>query len=92
MSKDNGKRKLCVSSLVLGIIGIVTALFVPAAAYACAVPGLVNGIKKSRRNYNSSAGIVLNIIALSLALINSVIGVLMTIKIFFSDDKRSEKD
>ncbi len=88
---DNGKRKLCVSSLVLGIVGIVMSFIAPVAAYACAVPGLVSGIKKSHKNYSSSAGIVLNIIALSLALVNSVLGVLMTIKIFFSDGKKSDK-
>ena len=86
MSKDNERKNLCVSSLVLGIVGVVFSLFVPAAAYACAIPGLITGVKKSRRDYNASAGIILNIIALSLALINSVLGVIMTIKIFFSSD------
>ena len=90
MSKDNERKKLCVSSLVLGIVGVVFSLFVPLAAYACAIPGLITGIKKSRREYRASAGIILNIIALSLALINSVLGVIMTIKIFFSDNPENE--
>lgn len=90
MSKDTEKKKLCVSSLVLGIIGVVFSLFVPVVAYACAIPGLVSGVKKSRQNYSASAGIVLNIIALSIAVINSVLGVVMTIRLFFSDSKEEE--
>ena len=85
MSKNDEKRKLCVSSLVLGIVGVVFSLIAPVAAYSCAIPGLVIGIKKSRRNYSASAGIVLNIVAISLALINSVLGIIMTIRLFFSD-------
>ena len=90
MSNDNERKKLCVSSLVLGIVGVVFSLFIPIAAYACAIPGLITGVRKQRKNYRASAGIVLNIVALSLALINSVLGIIMTIKIFFSDDKESE--
>lgn len=90
MSKDNERKKLCVSSLVLGIVGVVFSLFVPVVAYACAIPGLITGVKKQHRNYRASAGIILNIIALSLALINSVLGVIMTIKIFFSDSSEDE--
>lgn len=85
MSKDNGRKKLCVSSLVLGIVGLIFSFIIPIVSYACAIPGLVIGIKKRNKNYSSSAGISLSIIALSLALINSVFGVLMTIKMFFSD-------
>lgn len=86
MSKENGRKKLCVSSLVLGIVGLIFSFIVPIVSYACAIPGLVIGIKKRKKNYSSSAGISLSIVALSLALINSVFGVLMTIKMFFSDD------
>ncbi|MDE7289255.1 MAG: hypothetical protein K2N71_07125 [Oscillospiraceae bacterium] len=85
MSKDNDRKKLCVSSLVLGIVGLIFSFIVPIVSYACAIPGLVIGIKKRKKNYSSSAGISLSIVALSLALINSVFGVLMTIKMFFSD-------
>ena len=90
MSKDNEKKKLCVSSLVLGIVGVVFSLFLPVAAYACSIPGLITGVKKQKKNYHASAGIILNIVALSLALINSVLGIIMTIKIFFSDSMENE--
>ena len=86
MSKDNDRKKLCVSSLVLGIVGLIFSFIIPVVSYACAIPGLVIGIKKRKKNYSSSAGISLSIVALSLALINSVFGVLMTIKMFFSDN------
>ena len=92
MSNDNEERKLCVSSLVLGIVGVVFSLFVPAVAYACSIPGLITGIKKSRRNYSASAGIILNIIALAIALVNSVLGIVMTIKIFFSNSDDIDKE
>lgn len=85
MERNGERKKLCVSSLVLGIVGLVFSVIVPVVSYACAIPGLVIGLKRRRKNYNSTAGVVLSIIALSLALINSVFGVLMTIKMFFSD-------
>lgn len=85
MIKDGERKKLCVSSLVLGIVGLVFSVIVPVVSYACAIPGLVIGLKRRRRNYNSTAGVALSIIALSLALLNSVFGVLMTIKMFFSE-------
>lgn len=85
MIKDGERKKLCVSSLVLGIVGLVFSVIIPAVSYACAIPGLVIGLKRRRRNYNSTAGVALSIIALSLALLNSVFGVLMTVKMFFSE-------
>lgn len=77
-------KKLCVSSLVLSIVGLVFSFFLPVVSYACAIPGLIIGVKKRRKNYSSSAGISISIIALSIALINSVLGVVMTVKMFFS--------
>lgn len=85
MIKDCERKKLCVSSLVLGIVGLVFSVIIPVVSYACAIPGLVIGLKRRRKNYNSTAGVALSIIALSLALLNSVFGVLMTIKMFFSE-------
>ncbi len=82
-------KKLCVSSLVLSIVGLVFSFFLPVVSYACAIPGLIIGIKKRKKNYRSSAGISLSIVALSIALINSVLGVVMTVRMFFSG-KRDE--
>lgn len=77
-------KKLCVSSLVLSIVGLVFSFFLPVVSYSCAIPGLIIGIKKRKKNYSSSAGISISIVALSIALINSVLGVVMTVKMFFS--------
>ena len=90
MSKEKSSKKLCVSSLVLGIVGLVFSVFVPIDSYACAVPGLVIGIKRQKKNYNSSAGVTLNIVALAIALINSALGIVMTVKMFFSDKNTDE--
>ena len=76
-------KKLCVSSLVLSIVGLVFSFFLPIVSYACAIPGLIIGVKKRKKNYSSSAGISLSIVALSIALVNSVLGVVMTVKMFF---------
>ncbi len=78
-------KKLCVSSLVLSIVGLVFSFFLPAVSYGCAIPGLVIGLKKRKKNYSSSAGISLSIVALAIALVNSVLGIAMTVKMFFSD-------
>ncbi len=78
-------KKLCVSSLVLSIVGLVFSFFLPAVSYGCAIPGLVIGLKKRKKNYSSSAGISLSIVALAIALVNSVLGIVMTVKMFFSD-------
>ncbi|MCH5192903.1 MAG: hypothetical protein J1F11_03005 [Oscillospiraceae bacterium] len=89
MSKNVEKKKLCVSSLVLGIVGLVFSFVLPLVSYACAIPGLIIGVKKTEKDYNASAGVVLSIIAISFAFINSVLGVLMTVKMFFkADDKK----
>lgn len=77
-------KKLCISSLVLSIVGLVFSFFLPVVSYACAIPGLIIGVKKRKKNYSSSVGISLSIVALSIALINSVLGVVMTVKMFFS--------
>lgn len=78
-------KKLCVSSLVLGIVGLVFSFLLPLVSYACAIPGLVIGLRKRKKNYSSSAGISISVVALSLALLNSILGIVMTVKMFFSD-------
>lgn len=76
-------KKICVSGMVLGIVGIVFSFIFPAVSYSCSVTGLVMGLKK-RKTHNSTAAIALNIVALSVAAINSLCGVLVTLKMFRS--------
>lgn len=90
MPNEIGRRKLCVSSLVLGVVGLVFSLLLPIISYSCAIPGLIIGLKKRRKNYSSSAGITLNIVALALSLINSAFGIAMTVKMFFSEKNNKE--
>lgn len=87
------KKKIGISSLVLGIIGTVFAFFIPAVSYGCSVTGLVRGIKK-RREKNCIAGITLNIIALAVAAVNSIVGILVTLKVYSSEkgEERTERN
>lgn len=87
------KKRISVSSLVLGIIGTVFAFFIPAVSYGCSVTGLVRGLKK-RREKNCTAGITLNIIALAVAAVNSIAGILVTLKVYSSEkgEERTERN
>lgn len=87
------KKRISVSSLVLGIIGTVFAFFIPAVSYGCSVTGLVRGLKK-RRKKNCTAGITLNIIALAVAAVNSIAGILVTLKVYSSEkgEERTERN
>lgn len=78
------KKKIGVSSLVLGIVGTVFAFFIPAVTYGCSITGLVRGLKK-RRVKNCTAGITLNIVALAIAVFNSLAGILVTLKVYGSE-------
>ena len=86
-------KKICTSSLVLGIIGLVFSFFVPAVTYSCSITGLAIGVKK-RNTHKCSASIALNIIAVVIAVINSVSAVLITLKMFSSkkDEDNAEED
>lgn len=71
--EGNMKKKLRkrYASKTLGILAIVFALLLPAIAYPLAIVGLC--IKKDENYYNTD--LTLNIIGLSLAVINSILGV-----------------
>lgn len=67
------KKKVYTPGLTLGIIGTVFAFILPVVTFACSIPGLVSSVKAKNRRYDANAGIALNIVAISLAGINSVI-------------------
>ena len=90
MNNENSRKKLCVPSLVLGIVGVFFSLFLPFVSYGCSLPGLIIGIKKKKKDYNSTPGIALNIIALALSIINSALGIIMTVKLFFASNNDEE--
>ncbi len=78
------KKKISVSSLVLGIVGTVFAFCIPAVTYGCSITGLARGLKK-RKVKNCTAGIALNIVALVIAVFNSLAGILVTLKVYGSE-------
>lgn len=63
--------------LVLGIIGVVFALIFPLVTYACSIPGLVMAVSARKTGVYRTADLVLNIVALGVAVINSFAGCMM---------------
>lgn len=82
------KNKQSIPSLVLGIVGVVFALIFPIVTYACSIPGLIIALKDRKRAYKANPGIVLNIVALSIALINSLFAVVIAIKMTLFNGKK----
>lgn len=78
------KKKISVSSLVLGIVGTVFAFCIPAVTYGCSITGLARGLGK-RKVKNCTAGITLNVVALVIAVFNSLVGILVTLKVYGSE-------
>lgn len=70
------KKKIHVPSLVLMIVGLVFALISPIVTYVCSIISLVMSIKKRKVNKTTYA-IVLNIIALLIAVANHTYAVMM---------------
>ena len=85
------KNKHSVSSLVLGIIGVVFSVILPVVTYACSIPGLVIAVRDKKRAIKAQPGVILNIVALAVALINSLFAVVITIKMSLFDDKKEIK-
>lgn len=70
------EKKIHVPSLVLMIVGLVFALISPIVTYVCSIISLVMSIKKRKVNKTTYA-VVLNIIALLIAISNHVYTVMM---------------
>lgn len=77
------KSKRSISSMVLGIVGIFFSILVPIVTYACSIPGLIIAIRHSRKAYLAKPGIILNIVALSIATLNSLMAAVIAIKLKF---------
>ncbi|MDR0347405.1 MAG: DUF2510 domain-containing protein [Coriobacteriales bacterium] len=69
-----------VTSLICGIIGIIGAVLIALAGYVLGIVAIVMGMKgrTSAKGNLATVGIVLGIISLVIALINSVLGVLLS--------------
>ena len=70
------QKKIHVPSLVLMIIGALFALILPIITYPCSIVSLVMSITK-RNTHKTTYAIVINIIALAAALVNSILGVML---------------
>lgn len=70
------QKKIHVPSLVLMIIGALFALILPIITYPCSIVSLVMSITK-RNTHKTTYAIVINIIALAAALVNSLLGVML---------------
>ena len=77
----NIEKKVHVPSLVLMIIGAVFALLLPIVTYPCSIISLVMSISK-RNTHKTTYAIVINIIALIIAVINSALGVMLQMGMF----------
>ena len=76
MENSVTQKKIHVPSLVLMIIGALFALILPVITYPCSIVSLVMSITK-RNTHKTTYAIVINIIALVVALANSVLGVML---------------
>ena len=75
------EKKIHVPSLVLMIIGAVFSLLLPIVTYPCSIISLVMSISK-RHTHKTTYAIVINIIALIIAVINSALGVMLQMGMF----------
>lgn len=80
MENSVTQKKIHVPSLVLMIIGALFALILPIITYPCSIVRLVMSITK-RNTHKTTYAIVINIIALAAALVNSLLGVMLQIGI-----------
>lgn len=69
-------KKIHIPSMVLLIIGAVFAILLPLVAYPCSIISLVMSILK-RKEFKTTYAIILNIIVLLIAVVNSTLGVLI---------------
>ncbi|MDE5858946.1 MAG: hypothetical protein K2H23_00915 [Oscillospiraceae bacterium] len=73
---ETTEKQIHTPSLVLMIIGAVFALLFTYVTYVCSTISLVMSIKR-RHTHKTGYAIVINIIALAAALVNSILGVII---------------
>ena len=87
LTKKITRKPIACGSLALGIVGTVFSVLIPAVSYGCCIPGIISGVKAMKKDKNAVPGIVLNIVGLSIALINSTFAVVITVRAFLRDKK-----
>ena len=68
----DGKKPLDTASLVLGIVALVAAAFIPLVSYVCGIIGLVFAIKR-RKEKRTTAALILCIAGLIAGVVSNVI-------------------
>lgn len=73
-----------IASFVLGLVGII-AWIIPLFGYPVTITGLVLGClaRKNEKNGFSLAGIILSSIFLVITLINSIMGVIIALSLYY---------
>ena len=74
--QNQEKKSMRASILVLSIIGLVFSLLFPLVTYPCSIIGLTMA-NKHKNDEKTQPAIVMNIIALFVAVINSTLGVML---------------
>lgn len=72
-----GKKPVHTASLVMGILSLFFALLIALAGEILGVIGIVLA-SRNRKEYNTTAAMVCSIIGLVLAVINHILGIVMT--------------
>ena len=70
------EKKIHVPSLVLMIVGLVFSLLIPIVTYVCSIISIVMSVKK-RKEHKTTYAIVLNIVAILIAIANHICGVMI---------------
>lgn len=76
ISEINGQKKMDVVSLVLGIVAIVAAAFIPLVSYICGIIGIVFAIK-NRKEKRTTLALILCIVGIIGGAVSNVIAAKM---------------
>ena len=69
-------KRLHVPSFVLSIIGLVFSVLLPLVTYPCSIIALVQSVKY-KQSHRTKAAFVMSVIALPIAVINSILGAVL---------------
>lgn len=76
ISESNAEKKMDVTSLVLGIVSIVAAAFIPLISYICGIIGIVFAIK-NRKEKRTTLALILCIVGIIGGVVSNVIAAKM---------------
>lgn len=83
--EENKSDKQAVAGFILGLVSIM-AWFIPLFGYPVTICGIIfsaKGLGSSLNKGKATAGLILSIIFLIITLINSILGVLLNLALFY---------